>query len=105
MITASDSTQYAWEDGQTIGEAENSVFTRYLVQGLRTGEADIHNRGQITLTDLYDYIHQNVVREARRQTPQIWSYNREGEIIIARSPRPVVPAELSLELLHLINLQ
>jgi uncharacterized caspase-like protein len=40
VLTATDSTQYAWEGEEVIGEAENSVYTHYLVQGLRTGEAD-----------------------------------------------------------------
>jgi uncharacterized caspase-like protein len=41
VLTASDATQFAWEDNTLIGSpAENSVFTRFLIEGLRTGEAD-----------------------------------------------------------------
>jgi hypothetical protein len=36
VLTATDSTQYAWEGDEVIGEAENSVYTHYLVQGLGT---------------------------------------------------------------------
>ena len=39
VLTATDATQYAWEGDQVIGEAENSVFTHFLIQGLQTGKA------------------------------------------------------------------
>src|SRR5262245_27040011 len=41
VLTASDSTQYAWEGDEIIGVPENSVFSHYLIQGLRYGEADL----------------------------------------------------------------
>ncbi len=54
VLTATDSTQYAWEDDDVIGEAENSVFTHYLIQGLQTGEADANADGRITLNELWN---------------------------------------------------
>jgi hypothetical protein len=99
VLTATDATQYAWEGDQVIGRAENSVFTHYLVEGLRTGQADTDADGRITLDELYDYVFERVVSEAARQTPGKWSYKQQGEIIIARNPRPMIkPAELPIEL-------
>src|SRR5262245_14604420 len=40
VLTATDATQYAWEGDQVIGESDKSVFTHYIVQGLKTGQAD-----------------------------------------------------------------
>ena len=40
VLTATDSTQYAWEGDQVIGDAQNSLFTHFLVEGLKTGAAD-----------------------------------------------------------------
>src|SRR5262245_46398805 len=57
VLTASDSTQYAWEGDQVIGQPENSVFTHYLVRGLKTGEADADADGRITLDELFDYVY------------------------------------------------
>ena len=99
VLTATDSTQYAWEGDEVTGQAENSVFTRYLIEGLRTGQADIDGDGQITLDELYDYVYGQVVTRTPKQAPGKWSYKQQGEIIIARNPRPVVklvelPAEL-----------
>jgi len=95
VLTATDSTQYAWEGDQVLGEAENSVFTHYLIQGLRTGEADADADGWITLDELYDYVYERVVNETPRQTPGKWAYKQQGGIVIAHNPRLVVkPAEL-----------
>jgi len=96
VLTATDTTQYAWEGDEVIGEAENSVFTYYLIKGLQTGEADADTDGQITLDELYDYVYSN---KTPKQTPGKWAYKQQGEIIIARNPHPVVkPAELPAEL-------
>jgi PAS domain S-box-containing protein len=99
VITATDSTQYAWEGDQVFGEAGNSVFTHFLVQGLETGEADRDADGLINLDELFDYIYEHVVTETSKQTPVKWGYKRRGEIIIARNPHPAkeesgLPAEL-----------
>ncbi|MDY6877563.1 MAG: caspase family protein [Chloroflexota bacterium] len=99
VLTATDSTEYAWEGDQVIGKPENSVFTHYLIQGLRTGEADADADGEITLDELYDYVYERVVNETPKQTPGKWTYRQQGGIVIARNPHPVVkPAELPLEL-------
>ncbi len=42
VLTASDATQYAWEGEQVIGAAENSLFTHYILQGIKRGEADLN---------------------------------------------------------------
>ena len=104
VLTATDSTQYAWEGDRVIGQADNSVFTHYLIQGLRTGEADNDADGHTTLDELYDYVYEQVVNETPRQTPSKWSYGQQGELVIARNPRPVLkPAELPPDLQQTIN--
>ena len=35
ILTATDSTQYAWEGDQIIGDAQNSLFTHFLIDGLK----------------------------------------------------------------------
>ena len=95
VLTATDATQYAWEGDALIGTAQNSVFTRYLLQGLRTGEADTDQDGRITLDELYDYVYEQVVTVTPKQTPGKWSYKQQGEIVIAQNPHPVAkPAAL-----------
>jgi Tfp pilus assembly protein PilF len=104
VLTATDSTQYAWEGDQVIGESDKSVFTHYLLQGLKTGEADRDADGLITIDELYDYVYEHVVSETPKQTPGKWTYKQQGEIVIAQNAHPLVrPAELPLELRALLE--
>jgi hypothetical protein len=86
VLTASDSTQYALEGDQVIKQTELSLFTHFLLEGLRTGEADTNNDGLIALDEWYDYTYTRVISETPRQVPHKWSYNQQGDLIIARNP-------------------
>lgn len=98
VLTASDATQYAWEGDQVIGEAENSLFTHFVLLGIKSGEADLNGDGQITIDELYDYVYERVVRQTPKQTPGKWSYKERGEIVISRAPgvAPEAKAPVSL---------
>jgi uncharacterized caspase-like protein len=100
VLTATDATQYAWEGDKIIGQADNSVFTHFMIQGLQTGEADQDHDGRITLDELYDYVYAQVVATTPRQTPGKWSFKQQGEMVIAKNPHPPVVkvAELPIEL-------
>jgi hypothetical protein len=93
VLTASDATQYSFEGDQPQGEAAQSVFTRYLVAGLRDGSADLDGDGDITLDELYSYVHDRVVEEMPRQRPKKQD-NVEGRTVIARNINWSLPAHL-----------
>ncbi|MFE0631594.1 caspase family protein [Streptomyces sp. NPDC058864] len=93
VLTASDATQYSFEGNQPQGEAAQSVFTRYLVAGLRDGSADLDGDGDITLDELYSYVHDRVVDEIPQQRPKKQD-NVEGRIVIARNVNWSLPAHL-----------
>jgi hypothetical protein len=105
VLTATDATQYAWEGDQIIGQADNSVFTHFMIQGLQTGEADQDHDGRITLDELYDYVYAQVVATTPKQTPGKWSYKQQGEMVIAKNPHPPVTkaVELPIELRQAIE--
>jgi outer membrane protein assembly factor BamD (BamD/ComL family) len=86
VLTATDAIQYAWEGDQVIGDAENSVFTHYLIKGLQTGEADVNGDGEITVDELYDYMYAEIVKQTPKQTPSKWSYRGQGNIVVANNP-------------------
>ncbi|RST13151.1 caspase family protein [Streptomyces sp. WAC05374] len=96
VIAASDSMQYAFEGARLAdgGEPKPSVFTSALVKGLSTGEADQDEDGKVSLSELYEYVYNRVVRANRNQTPRCKSDYR-GDLYLARTERrSIVPAEL-----------
>jgi YVTN family beta-propeller protein len=93
VLTASDSTQYSFEGDQLHGEAAQSVFTRYLVEGLRDGSADLDGDGDITVDELYQYAHERVVDEMPQQRPKKQD-DVEGRIVIAQNIRWSLPVHL-----------
>lgn len=101
VITATSAMEYAFE-GDVLADSSNpgpSVFTRALVEGLQTGEADLDQDGQVGLDELYDYVYGRVREVTPKQTPGKWMFGVEGELYIARRGRPVTtPAPLPSEL-------
>ncbi|MEU4522110.1 caspase family protein [Amycolatopsis sp. NPDC024027] len=90
VLTASDATQYSFEGDAVVGSAARSVFTRHLVAGLRDGSADLDGDGDVTVDELYSYVHERVVAEMPRQRPKHQS-DVEGRIVLARNPRWALP--------------
>ncbi|MEV4078779.1 caspase family protein [Nonomuraea fuscirosea] len=73
VLTATNSVEYAWEGGSLKDIlAAPSVFTSAIIQGLKTGEADLDQDGRISIDDLYNYVYAEVQADQRRQTPQKW---------------------------------
>jgi formylglycine-generating enzyme required for sulfatase activity len=86
VLTASDSTQFAWEGDRVIGATENSLFTHFLVKGME-GDADANGDGRITIDELYDYAYEQIVNITPKQTPGKWSYKQQGEIVLRQNIR------------------
>jgi ABC-type transport system substrate-binding protein len=86
ILTASDSTQFAWEGDKVIGETDNSLFTHFLVEGLK-GEADRDSDGRITVDELYDYAYERVKLATPKQTPSKFSSKQQGEIVLRQIMR------------------
>ena len=87
VLTASRAGEYSFE-GQALSGAAvaGSVFTAGLVEGLRTGAADVGGDGCVSLDEAYDYAYRYVQYRSGSQTPQRWLYGGEGTIVLARSP-------------------
>jgi hypothetical protein len=86
VLAASDAMQYAFEGTEVTGGAASSMFTRSLVSGLRTGTADLNHDGYVSLDELYDFVHEEVVRLTPQQRPAMWAFDVHGDLWIARSP-------------------
>ncbi|MFM6281089.1 MAG: caspase domain-containing protein, partial [Dolichospermum sp.] len=65
ILTASTSTQYAYEEeGSEFG-----IYTRYLVEGIKTGAADKDGDGWISIDELHEYVSSKVQEVAPAMTP------------------------------------
>ncbi|MFF4361233.1 caspase family protein [Streptomyces sp. NPDC001604] len=93
VLTASDAMQYSYEGDRLTGSAVQSVFTRHLVTGLREGTADLDGDGDITVDELYRYVHDRVVDEMPQQRPKRQD-DVEGRIVIARNVHWTLPLHL-----------
>lgn len=102
VLTASTAFQYSLEGTHLEGEAQPSVFTKHLIEGLRTGEADLNNDAVVDIDELYRYVHDKTVAESK-QVPQRWTFQSEGVIRISNNPAPrneAIPAAISELLIH-----
>ena len=65
LVTASTELQIAHESS-----AEGySLFTKHLIAGLETGDADKDGDGWVSMNELYDYVQSNVIAENPAQQP------------------------------------
>jgi uncharacterized caspase-like protein len=83
ILTASTSTQYALtQDG-----FELSIYTHFLVEGLRTGGADKDRAGWITVEDLHGYASAKVREAAPAMTPELYPVKEGYTIKLAQSQK------------------
>ena len=105
VLTGSRATEYSFEHGHVVGESASSVFTSALVEGLRSGDADRDGDGAVSVSELYDYAYEVVRASDARQTPTLWSYAAEGDLLVAHSPRGAIvkPVPLPEDLIALLE--
>jgi molecular chaperone DnaK len=86
VITASTALQFSHESELTSRTAaQPSVFTKAIVEGLRTGSADMDGDGLISIDELYDFVHQRVLDSVPNQTPTRSVSSVEGTLYVART--------------------
>ncbi len=83
ILTASTSTQYALaQEGFDL-----SVYTHYLVEGIRTGGADQDDDGFIAMEELHAYASSKVKEAAPAMTPEFYPVKDGYKILLAKSPK------------------
>jgi len=83
ILTASNSTQYALaQEGFDL-----SVYTHYLVEGIRTGGADQDDDGFIAMEELHAYASSKVKEAAPAMTPEFYPVKEGYKILLAKSPK------------------
>ena len=101
VLTSSDAMQLSFERNQvtetgpaSLRSGPSSLFTRFLIEGLRTGKADLDGDGDITLDELYSYVHDRVTDEQPLQRPKK-KEDIEGRICFAQNIYWTVPSRIS----------
>jgi len=80
LMTSATGVQTALEkEGDQYG-----VFTKHIIEGIRSGEADRDDDSLITMDELYSYVHDHVLEESH-QEPTKYNLNVRGDLVIARS--------------------
>jgi hypothetical protein len=90
IVTASTAMEFAFEDDASDIKQRRSVFTRTIVEGLKTGEADTDGDRRVSVQNLYDYAYRRITAPGSRQTPTITSLGQEGTIYLADVPESIV---------------
>lgn len=96
IMTASSSLQVAKEKKDDA----HGIFTKHIIGGIQSGDADLDQNGYISIDELYSYVHEKVTIECH-QKPELYNPHRRGDLIIAcsgRTPR----SERNRQLLKLL---
>jgi Caspase domain/WD domain, G-beta repeat len=101
VLASSDAMQLSFEGNRvtetgpvSLRSGPSSLFTRFLIKGLRTGKADLDGDGDITLDELYSYVHDRVIDEQPLQRPKK-KEDIEGSILFAQNIYWTVPSRIS----------
>jgi uncharacterized caspase-like protein len=95
ILASSNSTQYSFEQkGEDL-----SIYTRFLIEGIRTGDADRDGNGTISIDDLHQYVYKKVKEIYSAMTPEI-SATGEGYGIQLAKAIPPNPAQQYRKLLE-----
>jgi formylglycine-generating enzyme required for sulfatase activity len=80
--SASIETSSAPEAGDDL-----SMYTRFFVEGIRTGAADLQQRGFVDAKDLHHYVESRLQELAPAMSPQLIAIGAGREIRLSRVPR------------------
>jgi formylglycine-generating enzyme required for sulfatase activity/uncharacterized caspase-like protein len=69
------------------GNSGLSIYTRYLVEGMETGAADLDDDGFIGVEELHEYASKRVQEAAPAMNPMFYPQERGNKIILAKSPK------------------
>jgi formylglycine-generating enzyme required for sulfatase activity len=82
VMTSSKGTEYSFEQKG----AELSIYTQYVVEGLRTGIADRDEDGWISVKELHEFAKTKVQEAAPAMQPEIYGTAECCQIFVARAP-------------------
>ncbi|MBE9112586.1 caspase family protein [Nodosilinea sp. LEGE 07298] len=82
VLTSSTSMQYSFERE----DSDTSIYTRYLVEGIETGAADLDGDGLISSQELHNYTAQRVTEAVPAMRPKFFVFEEGFRIYLAQAP-------------------
>jgi formylglycine-generating enzyme required for sulfatase activity/uncharacterized caspase-like protein len=82
VLTSSSETEPSFEQK----DGELSVYTQYVVEGLRTGIADKDEDGWISVDELHEFAAMKVREAAPAMQPKIYAVEEGYKIFVAKAP-------------------
>lgn len=81
ILTSSTATQSSFEER----DSRISVYTRHLVEGLKTGAADLNGDGMILIEELHEFAKERVQEAFPSMKPEIYAIKEGYKIRLARA--------------------
>lgn len=87
LWTSSPNYEYALEGSSIVMEnPQPSLFTRSLVEGIQTGEADQDGDGAISIAEMHTYIMERAGARSSSFAPALYSPQSQQRALLCRSP-------------------
>jgi formylglycine-generating enzyme required for sulfatase activity len=88
ILTSSTATEYSFGAEPTEhGDTGLSIYTRYLVEGIETGAADLDEDDWISVDELHEYASKKVKQAAPTMTPKFYPVEEGYKIRLSKSRR------------------
>jgi formylglycine-generating enzyme required for sulfatase activity len=88
ILTSSTATEPTLGAKETGHESSGlSIYTRYLVEGIETGAADLDEDGLIAVEELHKYASKRVKEAAPAMNPKFYPVEEGGSIYLSKSPQ------------------
>ncbi|MBE9038903.1 caspase, EACC1-associated type [aff. Roholtiella sp. LEGE 12411] len=82
VLTSSTATEYSFQQqGSNL-----SIYTRYLIEGIETGAADLDNDGAVSVDELHEYAKKKVQEAAPAMQPEIYAVKEGFKILLSKAP-------------------
>jgi uncharacterized caspase-like protein len=81
VLTSSTALQYSFErQGEDL-----AIYTRFLVEGIKTGAADLDGDGVISVNELHDYVEEQVRKVSPAMKPERYVLGDGEKILLAKA--------------------
>lgn len=88
-MSSSNASNYSLEDKA----ASCSLYTKILIEGITTGEADLDHDGRIEAQELHDYVSEQLHSVRPDLSPKIYPWGEGYKLVVAQAVVPPKPVE------------